>query len=193
MDWHFIVNQRLVESEKRGQSRSWYIDEEVSHVPCIRIMLSKLTFPQEWITSADPTDIAITDDTPVPGGYGGNAAAEAEKSQDPKTKFILVPSDPQKANSICGICQEKFETAWQNDVEEWVWMDAIETAGGKIYHASCHDEVEKSKQKHAEQVAQAASSAKKRKAEVSFFDSSFISSGGAWERPSKRADVKVVG
>jgi hypothetical protein len=29
LDWHFIVNQRLVETEKRGQSRSWYVDEEV--------------------------------------------------------------------------------------------------------------------------------------------------------------------
>ena len=66
-------------------------------------------------------------------------------------------------------------------------MDAIETSGGKIYHASCHDEVEKSKQKEAEKMV---NKAKKRKAEVSFYDSS---SFNGWERPSKRADVRVVG
>jgi hypothetical protein len=43
-------------------------------------------------------------------------------------------------------------------------MDAIETPQGKIYHASCHDEVEKSKAKEKEGMN------KKRKAEVSFYD-----------------------
>lgn len=30
LDWHFRTNQRLVDSAKRGQSRSWYVDELVS-------------------------------------------------------------------------------------------------------------------------------------------------------------------
>lgn len=29
MDWHFKVNQRMVEAEKRGQHRSWFVDELV--------------------------------------------------------------------------------------------------------------------------------------------------------------------
>ena len=29
LDWHFRTNQRLAESAKRGQSRSWYVDELV--------------------------------------------------------------------------------------------------------------------------------------------------------------------
>lgn len=30
MDWHFRVHQRITEAEKRGQHRSWYVDELVS-------------------------------------------------------------------------------------------------------------------------------------------------------------------
>jgi hypothetical protein len=30
MDWHFRVHQRMAEAEKRGQHRSWYVDELVS-------------------------------------------------------------------------------------------------------------------------------------------------------------------
>lgn len=29
MDWHFGVHQRMTEAEKRGQHRSWYVDEMV--------------------------------------------------------------------------------------------------------------------------------------------------------------------
>ena len=29
LDWHFRTNQRLDDSAKRGQSRSWYVDELV--------------------------------------------------------------------------------------------------------------------------------------------------------------------
>jgi pre-mRNA cleavage complex 2 protein Pcf11 len=29
MDWHFRVHQRMAEAERRGQHRSWYVDELV--------------------------------------------------------------------------------------------------------------------------------------------------------------------
>lgn len=29
LDWHFRTNQRMAEAAKRGQSRSWYVDELV--------------------------------------------------------------------------------------------------------------------------------------------------------------------
>lgn len=30
MDWHFRIHQRINDSERRGQHRSWYVDELVS-------------------------------------------------------------------------------------------------------------------------------------------------------------------
>jgi hypothetical protein len=29
LDWHFRTNQRMTDSIKRGQNRSWYVDERV--------------------------------------------------------------------------------------------------------------------------------------------------------------------
>ena len=38
LDWHFRVHQRMLESAKRGQNRSWYVGEEVRIAlqPCER-------------------------------------------------------------------------------------------------------------------------------------------------------------
>lgn len=46
------------------------------------------------------------------------------------------------ANTTCPICQERFETVWHDEAQEWVWMDAVKI-GGRIYHASCHAEASK--------------------------------------------------
>jgi len=62
--------------------------------------------------------------------------------QNPKTKWIRVPDDPALANSHCPICQEKFETQWNTDAQDFVWMDAAKI-GARVYHASCHAEASK--------------------------------------------------
>lgn len=50
-----------------------------------------------------------------------------------------MPDDPVLAASVCPICQDKFETRWLDDAQEFVWADAIKV-GDRIYHASCHQE-----------------------------------------------------
>lgn len=57
-------------------------------------------------------------------------------------QYIPVPNDPSLTNVNCPICQEKFETVWHDQAQEWVWMDAVKI-GGKVYHASCHAEASK--------------------------------------------------
>lgn len=32
LDWHFKTNQRMTESSRRAQNRSWYVDERVNAV-----------------------------------------------------------------------------------------------------------------------------------------------------------------
>jgi pre-mRNA cleavage complex 2 protein Pcf11 len=36
LDWHFKVTQRMIEAVKRGQNRSWYLDEMVSTLDPLR-------------------------------------------------------------------------------------------------------------------------------------------------------------
>ncbi|RFU32663.1 hypothetical protein B7463_g3656, partial [Scytalidium lignicola] len=121
MDWHFRVHQRMAEAEKRGQHRSWYVDE------------------LDWIKSRE-----VEEDQNSTSANGNASASNANSSASdkPKLQYIAVPNDPALANSVCPICQEKFDTNWLADAQEWVWMDA-KKVGDRIYHASCYAEVSK--------------------------------------------------
>jgi pre-mRNA cleavage complex 2 protein Pcf11 len=76
----------------------------------------------------------------VDSAHGSGAASAA--ANDPKKQYIPVPDDPALTNSICPVCQEKFEIKWLNEAQEFVWMDARKV-GNRIYHASCYAEVTK--------------------------------------------------
>ncbi|KAI8955999.1 hypothetical protein F4801DRAFT_527629 [Xylaria longipes] len=116
MDWHFRVNQRSTETEKRGLHRSWLVDE------------------MDWINTRETID----KDHVVQAG-DADAGAGGSTMKAPKTQYIPVPDDPVLAASVCSICQDKFETRWLDDAQEFVWADAIKI-GDRIYHASCHRE-----------------------------------------------------
>jgi pre-mRNA cleavage complex 2 protein Pcf11 len=123
MDWHFRVHQRIVEAEKRGQHRSWYVDAA------------------DWVKSRDVVDVddvsAAADD--VLGAKNDNSKEEqAEK----KPQWMPVPSGAGADDAVCPICQERFEMKWLDEAQEWVWMDAV-SIGGRAYHASCHREATK--------------------------------------------------
>ena len=75
-------------------------------------------------------------------GAGGGTGASKAGSADPKSKYIPVPSDPTLANLPCPICQEKFDTVWSDEAQDFVWMDAVKI-GGRVYHATCHSEVKR--------------------------------------------------
>ncbi|PQE22803.1 hypothetical protein CJF30_00008397 [Rutstroemia sp. NJR-2017a BBW] len=121
LDWHFRVNQRMVEAEKRGQHRSWYVDE------------------LDWIKSRESEDDK-TKDAGDPSQGAPGAAATADNK--PKLQYLPVPDDPALSSSVCPICQEKFEMKWLDDAQEFVWMDA-KMVGDRIYHASCYAEATK--------------------------------------------------
>ncbi|KAI1325897.1 hypothetical protein F5Y16DRAFT_252594 [Xylariaceae sp. FL0255] len=116
MDWHFRVNQRSAETEKRGQHRSWLVDE------------------MDWINTRETIDKDhVAQDNEINAAVGGSVA------KTPKVQYLLVPDDPILAASVCPICQEKFEKRWLDDAQDFVWVDAIQV-GDRIYHASCHRE-----------------------------------------------------
>ncbi|KAG4035662.1 hypothetical protein MFRU_001g04310 [Monilinia fructicola] len=121
MDWHFRVHQRMAEAEKRGQHRSWYVDE------------------LDWIKSREPEDDQVNDPSDNAHGAGGSTLAANAK---PKLQYLAVPDDPALAGSVCPICQEKFEMKWLDDAQEFVWMDAKQL-GDRIYHGSCYAEATK--------------------------------------------------
>ncbi|KAM0801104.1 hypothetical protein BDR22DRAFT_880498 [Usnea florida] len=122
LDWHFRTNQRLADSTKRGQNRSWYVDE------------------LEWIRSRDNAEDSSLTDASSDAARAALAASLA--AADPKNQHVPVPSDPSLASQPCPICQEKFDMIWNDEAQDFVWMDAMRI-GNRIYHASCHSEVKK--------------------------------------------------
>lgn len=138
MDWHFRVHQRIAEAERRGQHRSWYVDAD------------------DWVRSREAVDTdyvapqggglagggeigggggggGVGGEAGAAGGTGKRAAAAAAAAA-----YIAVPEDPA-VNTVCPICQEKFEMKWLDEAQEWVWMDAVRV-GERVYHASCYGE-----------------------------------------------------
>lgn len=118
MDWHFRVHQRMIEAEKRGQHRSWYVDQA------------------DWIRNVETIDLDQTEN------QEGTSSANATVASKPQIQYIRVPDRDDNTNTVCPICQEKFETKWLDDAQEWVWMDVLKV-GGRAYHASCYAEVTK--------------------------------------------------
>lgn len=89
---------------------------------------------QEWIRSREVEGESATATT---DSLSANAAA-----LNPKLQYLPVPDDTALANSVCPICQEKFEMKWLDEAQEFVWMDAKQI-GPRIFHATCHAEATK--------------------------------------------------
>lgn len=120
LDWHFKTKARMIEAERRGQNRSWYVDG------------------REWIASRehddDAPEDAATDVSP--------SAANKKKQAD----FVRAPSDSVLRSLPCPIDQEPFKSEWSEEVQDFIWKDAV-LVGGRYYHASCYREVTKDRDK----------------------------------------------
>ncbi|KAJ5928044.1 hypothetical protein N7466_007000 [Penicillium verhagenii] len=123
LDWHFKTNQRMVEATKRAQTRSWYVDEG------------------DWIQSREVDDDQGTEDAETTAEGTAGADSNDTKKGPPK-QWVRAPNDAVLRNTPCPICQEKFESTWSEEVQDWIWQDAV-TVNSRIYHASCYDEVTK--------------------------------------------------
>ncbi|KAG0157989.1 hypothetical protein PDIDSM_5501 [Penicillium digitatum] len=122
LDWHFKTNQRMTESSRRAQNRSWYVDE------------------RDWIKSREAGDENGTVDPQATNE--GASGVDGSSKQEPPKPWIRAPNDATLRNTPCPICQEKFESTWSEDVQDWIWQDAIKI-GSRVYHASCYSEVTK--------------------------------------------------
>lgn len=118
LDWHFTQNRRARASVARGQSRAWF-----DPIP-------------RWVRSGfddDMHDVAKAVDA-FDLEEPGQERALREKVA---ASYVSVPLDAEVAVRPCRICQEKFQSEWSEDVEEWIWRNAV-LIDGVYYHASCY-------------------------------------------------------
>jgi pre-mRNA cleavage complex 2 protein Pcf11 len=66
----------------------------------------------------------------------------------------------------CPICQEKFEVSRNEELQDFVWMDAVKI-GGRVYHATCYADLKKDGGNTPARTATPDSVLGKRKAEAS--------------------------
>ncbi|KAH9878754.1 hypothetical protein IAQ61_002028 [Plenodomus lingam] len=117
MDWHFKMKDP--DAAKRGLHRQWYISE------------------REWIEYRE------VDESSPPNANDPSSTSSASKlKKQPKDRYVSVPQDVAMQQSPCPICQEKFDTVWSVEANDFVWMDAL-SVGGKVYHATCFEEYSK--------------------------------------------------
>ncbi|ANB11560.1 Pcf11p [Sugiyamaella lignohabitans] len=129
LDWHFRVNKRLLD-ENRSQSRCWYLTAE------------------QWIEYKDEEEIlgiAPDDDDGDKKGGSGKSKSELKELdlEELRNRKVIAPSDKRLAALPCPICQEKFNSVWDDDEEEWVWKNAMRVQN-RIFHATCYAEAERS-------------------------------------------------
>ncbi|KAF1833128.1 hypothetical protein BDW02DRAFT_394841 [Decorospora gaudefroyi] len=117
MDWHFKVKDP--DAAKRGVSRSWYIPEK------------------EWIEYREVDETA-----PNQSNDPSSTTGATKLKKQTKDRYVSVPQDVTLQQVPCPICQEKFETQWNVEANDFVWMDAL-NVGGKVYHATCFEEYSK--------------------------------------------------
>lgn len=86
---------------------------------------------QDWLKSREVVD---SDHMAAPE----EASTQADKA-DKEPEYVPVPEPGRGINSVCPICQEKFENKWLDTAQEWVWLDVVLVAN-RAYHASCHAE-----------------------------------------------------
>ncbi|KAL4743221.1 hypothetical protein BDV11DRAFT_179242 [Aspergillus similis] len=122
LDWHFRTNQRMADAARRAQNRSWYVDE------------------RDWIKSRELGDDQVITDAEATNE--NTAGSDSESKKGPAKQWIRAPNDATLRNTPCPICQEKFESTWSEDVQDWIWQDAVKV-GNRVYHASCYAEVTK--------------------------------------------------
>ncbi|KAL4954181.1 hypothetical protein BDW69DRAFT_163739 [Aspergillus filifer] len=123
LDWHFRTNQRMADAARRAQNRSWYVDE------------------RDWIKSRELGDDQVITDAEATNESATGADSGALK-KGPVKQWIRAPNDATLRNTPCPICQEKFESTWSEEVQDWIWQDAVKVVS-RVYHASCYAEVTK--------------------------------------------------
>ncbi|KAJ1988674.1 mRNA 3' end processing factor [Coemansia spiralis] len=113
MDWHFRRNMRSQDDRvRRAAARGWYIEQS------------------KWEAGKVFGD---EDDTE---GKEEQDTQGAEKAMVEELQKMTVAVSTH-SNEPCAICKEAFERRFNEDEEEWEFVNAV-VVDGAIYHATCH-------------------------------------------------------
>jgi len=123
LDMHFKQNRKANQNIGRGHSRSWFVGVE------------------DWVhdMSVDVKGKGRADGVRPMNAKAAAAAEVAKRDADLRAQFIVVPRGEEAKPVACPICKESFKSEWVEEVEDWVWRNAV-LKDERVYHATCHAE-----------------------------------------------------
>ncbi|KAJ2528045.1 mRNA 3' end processing factor [Coemansia sp. RSA 1933] len=87
----------------------------------------------------DSNDAAMNGDGTESGGASASKDEEAEGAMvaELQKMTVAVSAAQHAGDTACAICKEAFERRFNEDDEEWEFVNAV-VADGTLYHATCH-------------------------------------------------------
>ncbi|XP_062391907.1 pre-mRNA cleavage complex 2 protein Pcf11 isoform X2 [Sardina pilchardus] len=120
LDWHYRQNRSEKDISKKVTHRRWYYS---------------LT---DWIEFEEIADLEERAKSQFFEKVYEEVVQKTQEAAKEK-EFQSVKAAADVVDETCEICQEQFETYWEEDEEEWHLKDAIRV-DDKTYHPSCYDD-----------------------------------------------------
>ncbi|KAJ2655113.1 mRNA 3' end processing factor [Coemansia sp. RSA 1200] len=131
MDMHFRRNMRSQDDRvRRAAARGWFV--------------AKSSWEAGKVLGDADADAASGNGNGDNGagdsasGTGGqNGSAERAMVEELQKMTVAVSATQNSNDAACAICKEAFERRFNEDDEEWEFVNAV-VADGTLYHATCH-------------------------------------------------------
>uniref|UniRef100_A0A8C9R3S9 Pre-mRNA cleavage complex 2 protein Pcf11 n=1 Tax=Scleropages formosus TaxID=113540 RepID=A0A8C9R3S9_SCLFO len=120
LDWHYRQNRSEKDISKKVTHRRWYYS---------------LT---DWIEFEEIADLEERAKSQFFEKVHEEVVQKTQEAAKEK-EFSSVRAAPDVVDESCEICQEQFETYWEEEEEEWHLKNAIRV-DDKTYHPSCYED-----------------------------------------------------
>ncbi|KAJ1960785.1 mRNA 3' end processing factor [Dipsacomyces acuminosporus] len=134
LDWHFRRNRRSQEDRvRKANPRGWYVGQESWEAATAHEEAANGAGAAANGMAEQAADAANGTNKAAAGsgqqGDGGSVSVE-----ELRELAVTVPTDHN--NQPCPICKEPFERRFNEDEEDWEFVNAV-LVDGTVYHATC--------------------------------------------------------
>jgi len=119
---------RFNDKEKMAKHLDWHFMNNQREKQKTKKAVSRTWFAtsEEWALGID-----VAEKPAMP--FFAEPAAEEPQEED----VANVVADESQTH--CGVCGEKFDQFWDNDLEDWMYRAAVKVEGtGQIFHQKCY-------------------------------------------------------
>ncbi|KAJ2589986.1 mRNA 3' end processing factor, partial [Coemansia sp. RSA 1804] len=133
MDMHFRRNMRSQDDRvRRAAARGWFVAKSSWEAGKV------LGDADADAASGNGNGTGDNGTGDSASGTGGqNGSAERAMVEELQKMTVAVSATQNSNDAACAICKEAFERRFNEDDEEWEFVNAV-VADGTLYHATCH-------------------------------------------------------